>query len=102
MRFLLTAFAASLIVGACTKTAGQEAYDNLQACFTDHINPGAEGLTPPEAIATCCIDHPIAGKTVVCGATAGDCMTFVRAQLDATTIDADIQTGCADYIKNKP
>jgi hypothetical protein len=108
MRLLITtaicsafALALALALAACSKSSGEEAFDNLQDCYDDHVATTAEGLTPKEAIVACCIEHPIAGHTVVCKDTVGDCITFVSAELNAGTTDADISAGCMDYVRQK-
>jgi hypothetical protein len=95
------AFAAVLFCFAACHDHGEEPFDTYQACFDDH-HGGAENLPVQEAIVVCCLEHPIAGHTEVCGATAADCMTYLTQNLSSTSATpADVTAACADYETQK-
>ena len=78
-----------------------EPFATLQACYDEH-HGGDEHLPIQQAIATCCLDHPIAGmKAPTCLDTQADCVSHVRAALDATILDADITAACMTYVTEK-
>jgi hypothetical protein len=102
---LLTSFLAfPLALGACSddkKEVDADPFDSLQACYDEH-HGGDENLPIQQAIATCCLDHPIAGmKAPTCLDTKADCVTHVRMELDALVLDADIDAACTTYITEK-
>jgi hypothetical protein len=90
----------SLLLTACSNNEPVDAdpFDTLQACYDDH-HSGGEHLPIQQAIVTCCLDHPIAGmKAPTCLDNQADCVTHVRAALDASILDADINAACTTYI----
>jgi hypothetical protein len=88
-----------VLVCSCGGGDGEEAYDNFQDCYVDHNQN--ESLPPMDAIAVCCIEHPIDGKKgVVCGATSADCVTYLTANLTGPT-SAEIMSGCDEYVSMK-
>jgi hypothetical protein len=101
MRFVVLAFVMSAFVfAACGGDPGAEAYPTYQECFDDHVT--VETLPVPQAITVCCLEHPINGVTMVCGATAADCMTYLAANLSSTSATAaQITTACNDYVTQK-
>jgi hypothetical protein len=91
---LLLAF--SLTSFGC-KDDGEEAYDTLQDCFTDHTEE--ESLPVVEALVVCCLDHPIMGVNPSCGDTEADCINHLTdeiAQTDASTVE--VMDACAEYV----
>ena len=95
--------AAPLALAACGDNAGNpmdaEAFDTLKACYDEHHN--VESLTVQQAIVVCCLDHPIANVHPSCQNTQADCVSHVRANLDASVTDADIAAACMTYISQK-
>ena len=89
---LLLAF--SLTSFGC-KDDGEEAYDTLQDCFTDHTEE--ESLPVVEALVVCCLDHPIDGVMPACGASAADCTAYLSTNLTGATQE-DISGACDEYI----
>jgi hypothetical protein len=103
MRISSILFASFLALGACSddKPVDADPFDTLQACYDEH-HGGDEHLPIQQAIVTCCLDHPIAGmKAPTCLDTQVDCVTHVRAALDASILDADITAACMTYISQK-
>ena len=95
--FLGLAFALTSV--ACGDGHDDEDFPSLQACFDEHVD--VEQLTVEQAIVVCTLDHTFGG-TGVDFATAGECETFVAANLeDADATTAQIMTACADYIVQK-
>jgi hypothetical protein len=101
-----TAVVASLcavpfVVVACSSSPTMDAdpFDTLQACFDEHHV--TESLSVNNAIVVCCTDHPIAGVHPSCKTTQADCVTHVRAELDASVTAAEIDAACTDYISKK-
>lgn len=94
-------FVLPLAVAACgnSNTMDADAFDTLQACFDEHTK--TESLPINDAIVVCCTDHPIAGVHPSCKDTQPDCVTHVRAELDPTVTDAQIDAACTDYINKK-
>ncbi|HVV81518.1 MAG TPA: hypothetical protein VHE35_00520 [Kofleriaceae bacterium] len=77
-----------------------ESYDTFQDCFDDHTM--AEMLPTVQAIAVCCLDHPIAGVHPSCGDTEAACETYVGANLAAGDASAsDVTSACTTYISEK-
>ena len=99
MRFV---FAALLFCAAChDHDHGAEPFDTYQECFDDH-HGGAENLPVKEAIVVCCLEHPIAGHTEVCGATTADCMTYLSTNLSSSSAtQTDVSAACMDYVTQK-
>ena len=78
-----------------------EGFDTYQACFDDH-HGGAENLPVKEAIVVCCLEHPIAGHTEVCGNSAAECMTYLGTNLMASSATStEVTEACADYVTQK-
>jgi hypothetical protein len=101
--FLAFPLAIVLALGACSddKKADADPFDTLQACYDDHTS-GDEHLPIQQAIVVCCLNHPIAGmKAPTCPDTKADCVTHVRAALDASILSADIDAACMTYITEK-
>jgi len=95
MRFVLI----SLLCVACHNNDA-EPFPTFQECFDDHHN--VEALPVGESIVVCCLDHPIAGVKPVCGSTAAACMTYLGANLSATSASAtEVSAACTDYITKK-
>ncbi|HMG24879.1 MAG TPA: hypothetical protein VK607_26265 [Kofleriaceae bacterium] len=89
-----------LALAACgASEAAADPFDTLQDCYDDHHN--VEKLTVQQAIVVCCLDHPIAGVHPSCTSTQAECMTHVRAELEATVLDADITAACTTYLSQK-
>ena len=89
-----------LALAACGDSeADADPFDTLQDCYDDHHN--VEKLTVQQAIVVCCLDHPIAGVHPSCTSTQAECMTHVRAELEATVLDADITAACTTYLSQK-
>jgi hypothetical protein len=105
MRTVTALFALSLALpiglAACGSSNPVDAdpFDTLQECFDEHHN--METLPVQQAIVVCCLDHPIAGVHPSCTNTQADCVTHVRANLDASVVDADITAACTTYIMQK-
>src|SRR5689334_71200 len=99
MRFIVLAFAVTGALFAACGGDGEEAYDTYQDCFTDHTT--VEKLPVGEAIVVCCLDHEIAGKKVVCGDTAPECVTYLTANLTTGATSAEISAACDDYVVKK-
>ncbi len=89
----------ALCLPACGGSDDAESFATLQDCYDDHHNE--EALPVLEAIAVCCLDHPIAGVSPACKDTQAACEAFVDAELDASVSAADITAACADYISQK-
>lgn len=100
----LLALTLGLAFTACSnddKPVDADPFDTLQDCYDEH-HGGDEHLPIQEAIVTCCLDHPIAGmKAPTCLDTKADCVTHVRAGLDASILDADIDAACMTYVTEK-
>lgn len=89
-----------LVLAACGDSKmDADPFDTLQECFDEHHN--MESLPVQQAIVVCCLDHPIAGVHPSCKDTQADCVSHVRAELSATTLDADITAACMTYISQK-
>lgn len=103
MRILKALLASSLLFAACGGDGDEEeSYANFADCYVDHTVE--ESLPADEAIAVCCLDHPIAGEAnVVCGESATECTDFVDAEVSETDDPAltleDIEAGCDIYIQ---
>jgi len=96
MRFALVAFLFCVACGG----SGEQAYPTYQECFDDHVN--VEALPVQEAIVICCLDHPIAGHTEVCGSTTADCMTYLSTNLSSSSAtQTDVSAACMDYVTQK-
>jgi hypothetical protein len=94
--------AAPVAVIACGDNGGStdaDPFDSLQACFDEHTK--MESLPVGEAIVVCCTDHPIAGVHPSCKDTKADCVTHVRAELDSSITNTQIDAACTDYITKK-
>jgi len=90
----------SLVLVACGDSKmDADPFDTLQECFDEHHN--MESLSVHDAIVVCCLDQPIAGVHPSCKSTQADCVAHVRAELTATTTDADIAGACMTYIMQK-
>ncbi|MBL9016977.1 MAG: hypothetical protein JNL83_22500 [Myxococcales bacterium] len=89
-------FACALVAGCHGHT--HDEYPTLQACFDEHTV--AESLPIRQAIVICCLDHPIAGVSEVCGADHTACEAYVRANLPAVAT-TDVTAACADYETQK-
>jgi hypothetical protein len=97
--FCFASFAASAACGG--DDGGEEAFDTYQECFDDH-HGGAEALGVQESIVVCCLEHPIAGHTEVCGSTTADCMTYLATNLSSASATAtEISAACTDYVAQK-
>ncbi len=104
MRLLNSLVAASFVIAisACGGEEGEEAFATFADCYVDHAVD--EGLAPDEAIAVCCLDHPIGSAgdvNVVCGESALECVDFVDAEVSETddpelTLE-EIEAGCDIY-----
>ncbi len=73
-------------------------YATYQACFDVHAED--EMLPVLEAIAACCVDHPIADQRPACGADAPACINYLTAnlsQFDASYVQ--VQDACAAYVE---
>jgi len=94
-------FVLPLALAACGDSEPMDAdpFDTLQACYDDHHV--MENLPVQRAIVVCCLDHPIAGVHPSCKDTQADCVTHVRAELNASVLDADITAACTTYISQK-
>ena len=92
-----------LALGACTddKKPDADPFDTLQDCYDDHTG-GNEHLPVQEAIVVCCLNHPIAGmKAPTCPAIQADCVTHVRAALDASILSADIDAASLGLVTTR-
>lgn len=99
MRLVCFAFISAVVLSACGHDDGEEAFDTLQDCYTDHHEE--EALSVSESIVVCCLDHPIGGATgTVCGADAAACVTYVTANVTGPT-SAEIMAACTDYETQK-
>jgi hypothetical protein len=99
----LLAFPLALALTACSSDEPVDAdpFDTLQACYDEH-HGGDEHLPVQQAIATCCLDHPIAGmKAPTCLDSQPDCVAHVNAELDDSISAADIDAACTTYITEK-
>lgn len=103
MRFAIAATLLSLsMFAACGSDDGEdaEAFPTFQECFDDHHN--VEQLSVNNAIVVCCIDHPINGTKLVCGADAAACKTYLGTNLTSTSATpAEVDAACADYATQK-
>jgi hypothetical protein len=95
----LSLFACSLALSACGGDADDEGYDTLQACYDDHHL--VENLPVLQAIATCCLNHPIMGVAPSCEDTVAACVTHVEAELDSSVTTPDIQAACTEYVSQR-
>ena len=101
MRFAQALVSAVLLLSACGgSNSDNEPYDTYQACYDDHHT--VESLPTDQAIAVCCIEHPIgsAKMNTVCGNDAAACMTYLGANLTGPTA-AEVTTGCNLYISQR-
>jgi hypothetical protein len=98
---LVSALVSAFVLTACGSTNQMEAepFPTLQACVDEHDK--TESLSVHDSVIVCCLDHPIAGIHPSCGTTQADCITHVRAELDPSVTDTDIQIACTDYISQK-
>jgi len=93
-------FVAPLLFSACgDNPPDAEPFDTLQACFDEHTK--MESLPINNAIVVCCTDHPIAGVHPSCKDTQADCVAHVRAELDSSVTDPQIDAACSDYLSKK-
>jgi hypothetical protein len=96
-------FALPLVLAACggNNKMDVDPFASLQACFDEHHV--MEHFTVQQSIVVCCLDHPIgpSGEHPSCKDTQVDCVAHVRAELDASVVDADIQGACTTYITMK-
>ena len=89
-----------LFTAACDHDHDEEGFDTFQACFDDHHTE--ESLPTQQAIVICCLEHPIAGVTEVCGANAASCMTYLGTNLSTSSAtSAEITAACTDYETQK-
>jgi hypothetical protein len=101
----VAALAAPVSISACSSSnnpVDADAFDTLQACFTEHHD--VEAFTIDKAITICCLDHPIGPNPagVVCGATQASCESYVGASLRGSDASgSEIATSCADYIAQR-
>lgn len=98
---MLSALIATAACSSSTK-ADADPFDTFQLCFDDHTSTTGDHLPADQAIAVCCLDHPIGGNAagVVCGTDAASCTTYVTA--NSTSIAAaDISSGCTEYQTQK-
>lgn len=102
MRNALLALLLLLPVGC--KDDGEESYDTLQDCFTDHTEE--ENLPVVEALVVCCLDHPIMGVAPSCGADAPECINHLTDEIDQTDASTvEVQEACdmyADQLDESP
>jgi hypothetical protein len=98
MRF---AIAAILVLSACGGDDGEgEAFPTFQECFDDHHV--AESLSVNNSIVVCCLDHPIGGASMVCGADAAACKAYLGTNLSTTSATTtEVDAACADYVTQK-
>ena len=98
MRF---AIAAVLLFAACSDEHEEgESFASFQECFDIHHT--TEALSVNNSIVVCCLDHEIGGASVVCGADAASCKTYLSTNLSATSATtADVDAACADYVTQK-
>ena len=101
MRLLCIGFALSVFAFACGGSDGgdAESYDTYQDCFDDHTM--VESLSFHDAVVVCCIDHPIDGHKLACGATSADCVTYLGANLTSSATTDQVQMACDDYAVQK-
>jgi len=101
--FVVSSFALSLVLAACgdSKAPDADPFDTLQDCYDEHAH--TESLPVQEAIVVCCLDHPIGNPGVhpSCTDTQVDCVSHVRAELDISVTDAEIEAACTTYISQK-
>lgn len=77
-----------------------EPFDTFQDCFDDHHTE--EALPTQQAIVICCLEHPIAGVTEVCGDNAASCMTYLATNLSTSSAtSAEVTAACTDYETQK-
>jgi hypothetical protein len=97
--------ALTLGLAACSSSSkigpDEDYFPSLQACFDEHTQ--SEGLTPQQAVVTCCIDHPIGDTkdTAVhpsCGMSSDDCAAHVHANL-TTLAMSDVDAACQTYVE---
>jgi hypothetical protein len=93
---IVSLFALPLISAACGHS--HDGYETLQDCYDEHVDD--EGLPVVEAIAVCCLDHPIEGVNPSCGDTEEECFDHVDLELDPSVTEDEIDAACADYIDN--
>ena len=98
MRLALLAFMFCVACGH--NSADNEPYPTYQECFDDHTK--VESLPVKEAIVVCCLEHPIAGVMPVCGNTSAECVSYLNANLSATSASGtDVLAACDDYVTQK-
>jgi hypothetical protein len=78
----------ALTLAACGGNSGEEHYDTLQDCVTDHVT---EGLSEPHAITHCLVDFPDLHDDF---ANIQACVDFVTANGGFADSRDD---ACADY-----
>ncbi|HEX8109296.1 MAG TPA: hypothetical protein VF516_16300, partial [Kofleriaceae bacterium] len=92
----------ALPLAACgsSSPADNDPFDTLQACYDDH-HSGTDHLPVQQAIATCCLDHPIGGMAApTCLTTQADCEAHVHTALPSIAA-SDITAACMIYISQK-
>jgi hypothetical protein len=101
LHFVIASLVTITTFAACGDHAhSPEAYATFQLCYDDHHTE--EALPVTEAIAVCCLEHPIAGVLEVCGATAATCQTYLGTNLGtASATPAEVTAGCDAYITQK-
>ncbi len=102
MRFAIAICLSLAAVAACDDHDHDkpEPFDTYQQCFDEHHTE--ESLPTQQAIVICCLEHPIAGVTEVCGASAASCMTYLATNLSTSSATStEITAACTDYETQK-
>jgi hypothetical protein len=102
MKLAVALFSVLCIASVGCEAEEAKSYATYQACFDEQTMKG-DKLPVQEAIVKCCIDHPIGGMTLVCGATKPDCINYLTANLAQTSASTiDKMDACDTYISEKP
>ncbi len=97
MKLAVVLFSLVVLGSIGCKDDSPTAYPTYQACFDDHVM--AEMLPVKEAIVVCCLEHPIDGHLMACGANKPDCINYLTASLNQTSASTtDVMEACADYV----
>lgn len=97
MKLVVTMFSLMVLASVGCKDDAPEAYATYQECFDDHVE--AEMLPVKEAIVICCLEHPIDGHVMACGADKPTCINYLTASLNQTSASTtDVMDACADYV----
>ena len=97
MRLLLCIGISFAFIGCHDHDHGE--FSTFQACYDEHVVE--ESLPFQEAVVVCCLDHPVNGNAMPCGATAPECVTYLTANLTSTATTTEVEAACDEYVIQK-